>query len=328
MGVSAVLSFSVRTLKCVILGAAFMVGAARAADYPSRPVVLIVPSSPGTSADTMARFLAEGMRGRLGQPVLVETRTGGGGVIAVKQTIAAPADGHTLLLYVDAVNTGSFFEKSYDVDPITRLTHIIELALTAGYLVTNAQTPFRTMPEMIAYAKANPGKMNIGSAYPQNEWDLKQMIERLGVDIQVIPYQGTAAILQSVISNDLQLGVPAFNIARGLAADGKLRFLAIMHPDRSTQMPNLPSITEFAPGFGGVYASTGISGPPGLPGDIVTRLNRVLNEILKEPAVRDRIINVIGSEVRGGTPEMWRASQEQVFNRYKRETQAKGLVPR
>ena len=302
--------------------------AAQAQEFPSRPISIAVATGPGSGQDLLARKFADKLKERLGQSVVVDNKPGGNAFIAMNHVAQSKPDGHTLLLYTSIYIAGPLVQKSFTVDQINDLTHVVRLALTPGYYVANASAPFKTMDEMFAWAKANPGKLAMAFPAINTQMDATLMFDALGIRINPILYQGTgAAMISNLISGEIQVTQTAYSAVKPHVESGKLRALAVLAPKRFAQTPDVPSMGEIAPQLVMLPNSIGISGPRAMPRALVDRLNAEFNAILKDPAISEWITKSFWSEPGGGTPEEWRTVQVQERERYTKAAQKMGLTP-
>jgi tripartite-type tricarboxylate transporter receptor subunit TctC len=269
---------------------------ARAQAYPSRPVTLIVFVPAGGTPDIIARLVGQALSQRLGQSVVIDNRPGGGGNIALQAVARAPADGYTLLMVATphAVNV-TLYEKS----PITVTRDIVPVAgINNDSFVLLASPSFaaKTVPELIAYAKANPGKVNLGSSGTGNLSHLSGELFRMttGIEVVHVPYRGTPAAHSALLAGDLHAMFDALGSAIPQIRGGTLRPLGVTATTRLRVLPDVPPISDAVPGFA-VTGWLGIGAPKGTPAEIVERLNREVNAALADPAVKTRMAD-IGSE--------------------------------
>ncbi|MGP0088978.1 MAG: Bug family tripartite tricarboxylate transporter substrate binding protein [Xanthobacteraceae bacterium] len=291
------------------LAAALSAGAraALAQAYPTRPVRWIVPFPPGGTTDVIARLMGEWLAGRLGQPVIVENKPGGGTNIGVQAVVNAPADGYTLLFAVatNAINASLYqtlpFDFRRDIAPVAGLC---ELPLV---LEVNPSVPARTVAEFIAYAKANPGKINIASfgVGTISHLAIELFKATTGVDIVHVPYRGGPQIITDLLAGQVQAGVDALPNSLPHIRSGAVRALAILPAARTAPLPGVPTVGETVPGFE-VSAWSGVGVPTGTPADIVDRLNAEINAGLANPGIRARLADV-GATPLQFTPAEFRA---------------------
>jgi len=271
--------------------------------YPSRqPVRIVVGFPPGGATDIMARLMGDWLTERLGQQFLIENKPGASGNIGIEIVAKAPADGYTLLTVVTpvAINPALFTNLPFDF--MRDIAPVIYLARLAYVVVVHPSVPATTLPELIAYAKANPGKINYGSAgagTPQNiTCELFKMMS--GVNLVHVPYKGGAPAVADLIAGHVQVIFAPVSEAIPHIKAGKLRALAVTPAKRLDVFPDVPSVGEFLPG----YEATGFAGigaPKATPAAIIDLLNKELNAGLADPRIKARI-EELGGTVVGGTP--------------------------
>ena len=273
-----------------------------AQDYPTKTVRLIVGVAPGGANDTVARVIAQALTERLGQPVVVENRPGAGGNIGLEAAANAPPDGYTVLFATSAnALSVAFYEKANvnfarDIVPVT--------SLVRGPLImeVNPAFPAKTIPEFIAYAKANPGKINMASAGISNTThvagELFQMLT--GTKFTHVPYRGGAPAVTDLISGQVQVYFDGVSGSLDHVRSGRLRALGVTTAERAHVLPDVPSIAEFVPGYeaGGWY---GIGVPRNVPVEIVDKLNREVNASLADPKLKARFADM-GYATTGSSP--------------------------
>jgi tripartite-type tricarboxylate transporter receptor subunit TctC len=254
--------------------------------YPSKPIRLVVPFPAGGSLDAVARAIGQKLTEAWGQPVVIDNRPGAGGNIGADLVAKSAPDGYTILegaLSTHAVNVSLYAKMPYD--PIKDFAPITLVAVTPNVLVLNASFPVNSVPELLAYARANPGKLSFGSGSNGSAGHLAGELFKTeaGVDMVHIPYKGGAPALQALLAGDTQLmfDTPA-NSAAQLKA-GKLKALAVTTARRSSLMPELPTLSETGlPGFD-IYTWWGFMAPAGTPKEIVAKWNAEVTRILKSP---------------------------------------------
>jgi len=282
-----------RQFLCLAASAAALPAVSRAAwaqAYPSRPVRWIVPFPPGGPSDTLARPMAQWLSERLGQPFVIDNRPGAGTNIGTEAVVRAPADGHTLLLISpsNAINATLYEKLNFsfvrDIAPVATITRQSQV------MVVNPSFPAKTVPEFIAYAKANPGKINMASAGTGTGQHLDGELFKMmsGVDMVHVPYRGGAPALTDLIAGQVQV---MFTSPLGLIEyirAGKLRALAVTTATRSEALPDVPPVGAFLPGFE-APAWFGVGAPMNTPTEIVDKLNNEFNAALADPRMKARI---------------------------------------
>jgi len=276
---------------------------ARALDgYPTRQVRLLVGYAAGGPADTVARLTAQSLSERLGQQVVVENRAGAASNIAAEAVVRSPPDGYTLLFVTvsNAVNPTLYAKLGFDL--IQDMVPIASITSSPSVLLVNPSFPARTVPEFIGYAKANPGKINMASAGPGSAPHLYTELFKMmtGVDVVQVHYRGSGPALPDLIKGEVQAMFEGIASSIGHIRAGRLRPLAVTTATRSEALPDIPTMSEFVPGFeaSGWY---GIGAPINTPAEIVDRLNREINATLADPRMKARFAD-LGVSVLPGSP--------------------------
>ena len=275
---------------------------ARAQGWPNRQVRIIIGYPPGGSADITARLIAQWLTERLGQSFIVESRAGGGTNIATEAVIGAPPDGYTLLLVApaNAINA-SLYEKLNHVF-LRDIMPIASLISFPNVVVVNPSVPVNSIPELIAYAKANPGKLNMASSGNGSTIHVSGELFKMmtGVNMVHVPYRGGALALTDMIGGQVQVMFDNIPTAAEFVRSGKLRGLAVTGATRSEILPDLPIVADFVPG----YEATswyGLGAPKGTPAEIIDKLNRDVAAILADPKLRSRFLE-LGATPLTGSP--------------------------
>jgi tripartite-type tricarboxylate transporter receptor subunit TctC len=258
--------------------------------YPSRPVRIIVGFPPGGPTDIYARLIGEWLANRLGQPFVVENRPGAGSTIGIEAVVTSPPDGYTLLLISSSAAISASYYKDLDFDLLRDIAPVCGIAFVPMAMVVNPSVPAKTVPEFIAYAKENPGKINMASVgngtTPQMAGELFKLMAH--VDLLHVPYHGAAPALTDLLGGRAQVMFESVTTLVSYIQAGKLRALAVSTANRSPVLPDVPTIGEFLPGY---EANTwfGIAAPKKTPADIVDLLNREINAGLKDPVLSARL---------------------------------------
>jgi len=265
---------------------------AQGAAYPDKPIKLVVPYPPGGSTDPVARLLATDIGARIGQPIVVDNRPGAAGSIGTEAVARAAPDGYTILLHTSVIATDPTLKKNAPYD-VKRDLAPITLAVTGPYLVVvNPSLPVTNIAELIAYAKANPGKLFYGSAGQGSSGHLIGELFKAaaGIDMTHVPYKGGGPSIQGLMGNEVQLLFDTLGGSRALAESGKLRAIAVTSPARSPVMPNVPTVAESGlKGFEAVYW-LGIFAPAKTPQPIVDKLYREMKTSLDDPSVKAKLL--------------------------------------
>lgn len=286
--------------------------AARAEDYPARPIRLIVPQAAGGAADISARLLGQWLADHLGQPCTIENRPGAGGNIGTEAVVTSEPDGYTLLLAgsFNAINATLYDRLSFNF--IRDIAPVAGIMRNPLIMVVSPSIPAATVAELIAYAKANPGKLNFGSAgngSPQHmAGELFKMMA--GVDITHVRYRGSAAMLTDLLRGEIQLAFDPILSSLEHIKSGTLRALAVTTATRSPVLPDIPSVGEFVPGYESV-GWVGIGVPQRTPVQIVAKLNSTINAALADPKIHGRLASLGGTPLPGSSTEFGRLIAEQ-----------------
>ena len=266
---------------------------ARAETYPARPVRLIVGFAPGGATDTTARLMGQWLSERLGQQFIVENRVGAGTNIATEAVVRAPADGYTLLTVTasNAINATLYEKLSYNfmrdmvpVAGIIRYPNVVEI---------NNDLPVRTIPEFIAYLKANPGKLSMASGGIGSSQHLAGELFKMmtGVDMAHVPYRGGAPALIDLLSGRVQVRFGVLPESIALIKEGKLRALAVTTATRNEYLPDVPTVNDYVKGYE-ASSVQGIAAPKGTPPEIIERLNKEVNAGLADPKIKARFADL------------------------------------
>jgi tripartite-type tricarboxylate transporter receptor subunit TctC len=274
----------------------------RAQTYPARPITLLVFAPAGGAPDIIGRMVAQPLSQRLGQPVVIENRPGGGGNLALQAVARAPADGYTLLLAATphAINV-TLYEK-LNVNLIRDIVPVASIDNDPFVMTVSPSMPAKTVADFIAYAKADPGKINMASSGSGNLSHLAGELFKMmtGTDMVHVPYRGMPAANTALMTGDAHVIFNALPSALPHVKEGKLRALAVTSDARIKSLPDVPTIAETVPGYV-VTGWLGIGAPKNTPAEIVNKLNRDMNAVITDPEVVTRLINA-GSEPFSGSP--------------------------
>jgi tripartite-type tricarboxylate transporter receptor subunit TctC len=266
---------------------------ARAQAFPSRPVRIVVGYSPGGTLDIAARLIGQSLSERLGQQFVIENRGGAGGTLGAEAVVRAPPDGYTLLLCSsgDVVNTIIYDKLSFNF--IHDIVPVASIANGPLVLVVNPSFPAKTIPEFIAYIKANPGAVSFGSAgigtVPQMAGELFKVMA--GVDMLHVPYRGLGPALSGLLGGQVQAVFSSMPTAVGHIRGGTLRAVAVTSTAPSEALPNVPTVGVFLPGYE-ASLMVGIGAPKDTPAEIVERLNKEINAALADPSTKARLADL------------------------------------
>ncbi len=304
--------------------------AASAQGWPTaKPITMVVPVPPGPTVDMLARLVAAKLQASLGQTVIVDNRGGANGMIGSSLVANAAPDGYTLLAATPASHvTSVHLMKNLPVHPVKDFTPIMAAAEPVTALVINAALPVNSVQELIAYAKANPGKLSYGSSGVGSVFHLTgELFNRTaGVNIIHVPYRGVAQPMQDTAAGHIQLLHISLSSARGALASGKAKVLAILEPKRYGKMPNTPSITEILPAFRKPSTWFGFFGPANLPPEIIARLSTEMRNAVNAPDARAKIEDS-DMTVIANTPEEFAALQKDGIEKFGEIIKAAGIKP-
>jgi len=292
------------TILALIVGVAVCTGAS-AQDYPARPIKLIVPYSAGGPADVVARVIGQRMSAILAQTFIVENRAGAGGSIAGRLVASSDPDGYTLMFGATGpLVISPLVFKLPDYDPSKSLVPVALIGTTSNILVVNPNLPIHSVRELIAYAKANPGKLSYSSpgvgTPPHMIGEMLKL--KTGIRMVHVPYKGGGNSTQDVIGGQVQLTFENPAVSLPLARSGSIRALAVTSSVRNPQIPELPTMIEAGvPDFVSV-SFTGLVAPAGTPEAIIHKLNAAANESLKDAAVQG-VLQKLAVDIHGGSPE-------------------------
>lgn len=285
------------------IAAACIVLPAVAAGYPERPVRLVVGFPPGGAADILGRTAAQQLSERVGQQVVVDNRGGAGGLIATEIAVKANADGYTLLFssIPHVINPHLYKKVAYDA--IRDFTPVLQFVSVPLMMASGASLPAKSVKELIDYAKANPGKINYGSAGSGSSSHLAVELFKsmAGIRMEHIPYKGTGPLITDMFGGQIGVTIASAVPLAPHVRSGKLRGLAVTGPKRSAAFPELPAIAETVKGYE-VVNWFGVFAPAGTPSEVVRRINAELNAALKNPELVKRL-NAQGADAVGGSAE-------------------------
>jgi tripartite-type tricarboxylate transporter receptor subunit TctC len=273
---------------------------ARAQAYPTRPVRLIVPIAPGGATDILARLIGQWLSERLGQQFVIDNRPGGGSNIGTEAVVRAPPDGYTLLLVnaANAVNATLYDNLSFNF--VRDIAPVAGIMAASSVMMVHPSVPAKTVPEFIAYAKANPGKINMGSGGVGSPSHVAGELFKMmaGVGMVHVPYRGIAPALTDLMAGQLQVYFGALTSSIEYIKAGRLRALAVTTAKRSAALPDLPTVDEFVPGY---EASQwyGLGVAKNAPTEIIDRLNKEINVALADPNMKARLADLGGTALAG-----------------------------
>ena len=291
---------------------AFAVGIAQAQQYPVKPIRIVVSFPPGGPTDIAARFVASHFTKAFGQPAMVENVAGAAGIVGADRVAKSPPDGYTLLMSSsNPYAVGRLLYPSMPYDALKDFAPISIVIRTPNYLVVNPKLPVNTIQELIAYARANPGKLTYSSAGTGTSTHLGvELFKKMtGTSIVHIPYKGSAPSIAAVMAGETQMAMETAPPLIPQIKAGRLKMLAVTTIQRARLLPQVPTVAESGlPGFD-TYTWFGMAAPAGVPGEVVQKLHAEIVNALAVPDVRQKLEN-LGAEVIGSTPEEFTALQK------------------
>jgi tripartite-type tricarboxylate transporter receptor subunit TctC len=276
---------------------------ASAQDYPSRPITLVVPQAPAASSDLLARTLGERLHAAWGQPVIIDNRPGAGGNVGAAYAARTPPDGYTLMVGTDAMMTSNvYLYKNMPFDPVKDFAPITNAGTNIIGLAVNSQLPVNSVAELIAYAKAHPGKLHYGSPGIASPHHLSGELlrQKTGIEIVHVPYRGGGPAANDLLGGHINMAFLSLSSAVPHLPTGKLKILALVEKRRYPAMPDIPTVGETVPGFE-MSSWLGLFAPASTPEPLIARLNEGIIRILTADAVKEKLAG-LGLAVAPSTP--------------------------
>jgi len=277
---------------------------ARAQSYPSRPLRMIIGYPPGGSADLTARLTGQWLAEQLGQPVVIESRPGAATNLATEAVVRAAPDGYTLLLVAPANAINATLYDKLNFNFLSDIAPVAGIIRFPNVVVVNPSLPIKTIPELIAYAKANPGKLNMASSGNGSTIHMSGELFKMmtGINMVHVPYRGGAPALTDLMGGQVQVMFDNLPTSAEHIKAGKLRGLAVTSTDRTAVLPDLPTVADFLPGYE-ASAWYGLAAPKNTPGDIIDKINKATNAILADPKVQARFAELGASLLPGSAAD-------------------------
>ena len=313
-------------LRMLMLICAAFPAAVGAQKYPERPVRIVNTFPAGGSGDVVLRTVFDKVGSALGQPVVIDTRTGAAGAIGTANIATSAPDGYSLLLgTASTFGTNSATQKNLPYDPLRDFTPIVMIATTPFLLLTHPSVPSNTLAEFLAHARANPGKLNYGSfgLGSSNHLSYELLRQATGMDIVHVPYKGGAPLITALLAGEIQSSMDVYATAYQHVRAGKFKLLGVAAAKRFSLLPEVPTLIEQGhPVEGGTFFA--LLGPARLPAGVVETLNREVNRAIQLPDVRDRLA-ALGAEAVGGTPEQLAGTIGQELQKWAQLVKARNL---
>ena len=315
----------IRAAAAALVALAPALAAAQA--FPSKPVKIIVPFAAGGTTDVVARLLGQKLTEAWGQTVIVENKAGAGGNIGADSVAKSPADGYTILMTSGSIVTANqYIYKNLTYDPAKDLVPITNVAAGPLLIAVHPSVPAKDIKEFIAYAKANPKKINFGSAGVGTQTHLagESFAHAAGVDLVHVPYKGESAALTDLIGGQIQMVAPNLGGAIQHIKEGKIRALAVTSKDRASQVADVPALSELIPGYEGA-GWFGLVAPAGTPREVIDRIHRDSAKILQSDEFKARLAQ-IGMYPVANTPAEFGAAIREESNRWAKVIKDRGLA--
>ena len=259
--------------------------------YPTRAITIVNPFAPGSVSDSAARLVGQSLQEQFGQPVIIENKVGGGGLLAGTFVQRAKPDGYTLMLTASSSFSGAALFKTMPFDPVNDFTHIARIGSFPSFVASDVRLPVKTIQEFVAYAKDNPGKLSYGHGNNMGQIVGEILKLRTGADIVRVPYRSSPAGVVDLISGQIQMMVPDFGTGLAHAKGGRIRPLAMFSKERHPELPDVPTMDETVmPGFE-LTAWCGLSAPANVPRDITQKVSGAVEKALNDPVLRQRFTN-------------------------------------
>lgn len=310
-----------------LLGILLMFGPLARAEYPEHPVKLVVPFAPGGGTDTIARLVSTRLGESIGQPVVIENKSGADGTIGTWAVTTSNPDGYTMLFASSGHAINPALYKNLRFDTLKDLTCLGQAAAQHIILVVHPSVPVNNVQEFIAYVKANPGKLSFGSSSQATALPMELLMALTDTDMVSIPYKGSAPVMTDLISGRIQASFGALATIGPFIQDGRVKALGLGDNKRSPSLPNLPTIAEQGiPDFQATLFN-GMFVPANTPKPVIDKLSRAIQDMFKDPAFRDRVSKA-GFDPVGSTPEECNAFIRSEVEKWAKVAKRAGITPK
>jgi len=309
-----------------LLLALALFSAAASAQFPTKPVRIVVPYAPGGGTDIISRQLAQKLAEAWGQNVFVENRAGANGITGTEVVLKSAPDGHNLVVVVAAHVINASLQASMPFDPVADVTPITLIARSPWVIVVTPSVPAKDLREFVSYAKANPGKLRFGSSEPSSRLAGEQFKQLAGIDLQHVPYKGGSQIMTDMLGGHIETGFTSTLTVLQHYKSGKLKVLAVAGKLRHPSMPDVPTAIEAGYSDYETYAWYGMYGPKGMPREVVTRIQQEIARLLNLPDMNERL-SQFGAEPIASSPENFAAFTRAEHDKFAKLVKAAGIRP-
>ena len=298
-------------------------------DYPDRPVSLIVPYAAGGVADVAMRLLGDKLSNRLGQQFVIENRPGAGGIVAAQAVAAAPGDGYTLLMTGNNTAIAAALFKSLPYNVLNDFASVSTAAFFDLLIVTRASSPLHSIQDVIAAARANPGKLNIGTINPGSTQNLaaELFVSTAAINAAIVPFRASPDMAGALLRGDIDLAFEFYAAVNGLLADNKLKVLASAGPARAAYLPQVPTVIESGLKDYEVTSWNGLSVPAATPAHVIATLNQAMKEVIPSPDIQNRSAEM-GMAMRWSTPDEMTARMKADMGKWSGVIEKAGIAKR
>ena len=272
--------------------------------YPNRPIRVVVPFAAGGVADITLRIVAESLGEKLGQRLVVENMPGAGGVAAARAVLSSPPDGYTLALLSNGTAVSVPLFKSLPFDPVKDFAPISSIGFFDFIIGTNAESSYKTLPDLIKFARANPGKLNVGTISVGSTQNLSAQLLKstAGIDFQIVPYRATPEAIIGLLRNDIDVLIDNYVGMKSALVDGKVTAIGTTGENRSVILKDAPTVSEGGVKGYDVVSWNALFAPAKTPPEVIAKLNSALREVVAQPDVKQKLLD-LGIEARAGSPE-------------------------
>jgi len=309
-----------------LLFALALFSAAASAQFPAKPVRIVVPYAPGGGTDIISRQLAQKLAEAWGQNVFVENRAGANGITGTEVVLKSAPDGHNLVVVVAAHVINTSLQANMPFDPVADVTPITLIARSPWVIVVTPSVPAKDLREFVSYAKANPGKLRFGSSEPSSRLAGEQFKQLAGIDLQHVPYKGGSQIMTDMLGGHIETGFTSTLTVLQHYKSGKLKVLAVAGKLRHPSMPDVPTAIEAGYPDYETYAWYGMYGPKGMPREVVTRIQQEIARVLNLPDMNERL-SQFGAEPIASSPENFAAFTRAEHDKFAKLVKAAGIRP-